>query len=87
MRIKFFHTPKPKQFNYKPRFYDPRQERFDRIRSEAENPEAAEASARFKEQMGRLREREQISRKTRNNNRNLIIAIIMLCMLLYFILK
>lgn len=87
MKIKFFHTPKPKQFSYKPRFYDPRQERFDRLKTAAENPEAAEATERFKEQMGRLRDREKIARKSRNNNRNLVIAIIILVMLVYFILK
>ncbi len=30
--IRFVHTPKPRQFNYKPRYYDPKREHLDMLR-------------------------------------------------------
>lgn len=37
-----FYVPKPRQFNYRPRFYDPRKERLEQLkRKYAKNPEGA----------------------------------------------
>ena len=37
-----FYVPKPRQFNYRPRFYDPRKERLEELRRKyAVNPEGA----------------------------------------------
>ncbi|KQM09398.1 MAG: hypothetical protein AL399_02150 [Candidatus [Bacteroides] periocalifornicus] len=30
--IRFVHTPKPRQFNYKPRYYDPKREHLDMLK-------------------------------------------------------
>lgn len=32
MAFKFFHTPKPKKFNYNPRFYDERKEELENLK-------------------------------------------------------
>ena len=34
MRIVFFRTPKPKSFSYKPRYYDPEKEKWERKKAE-----------------------------------------------------
>ena len=33
MKISFFYTPKPRQFNYSPRFYDPEREKFEDLKA------------------------------------------------------
>ena len=33
MKISFFYTPKPRQFKYSPRFYDPEREKFEELRN------------------------------------------------------
>lgn len=33
MKISFFYTPKPRQFKYQPRFYDPEQEKFEELKN------------------------------------------------------
>lgn len=33
MKISFFYTPKPRQFRYQPRFYDPEQEKFEELKN------------------------------------------------------
>ena len=33
MKITFFYTPKPRQFKYSPRFYDPEQEKFEELKA------------------------------------------------------
>ena len=33
MKISFFYTPKPRQFNYNPRFYDPEREKFEDLKA------------------------------------------------------
>lgn len=33
MKISFFYTPKPRQFRYSPRFYDPEREKFEELKA------------------------------------------------------
>lgn len=34
MKITFFYTPKPRQFSYNPRFYDPEREKFEELKAQ-----------------------------------------------------
>ena len=34
MKISFFYTPKPRQFSYNPRFYDPEREKFEKLKAQ-----------------------------------------------------
>ena len=44
MAFAFFNTPKPRQFQYRPRYYDERKERLEKMKAQAKADIAAEKS-------------------------------------------
>ena len=56
-----FYVPKPRQFNYRPRFYDPHKERLEQLkRKYAKNPEgASQEDVEYFEQRVREFDREE----------------------------
>lgn len=62
-----FYVPKPRQFNYRPRFYDPQKERLEELRRKyAENPEGAsqEDVEYFEQRVREFDDEEQRSKLT-----------------------
>ena len=92
----FFHTPKPKQFNFRPRFYDPEKEDFEqreqRIKEElgiaTEKPYDSKS---FRDRIrGSFRNQGRNQSKTsedlrRSQNTRLIFMIIILALIFYFV--
>ncbi len=82
MRIVFFKRPKPKAFNYKPRYYDPEKEELEeRQKQLKQSKEVAE----FRRQLDRNWHRSD--KKTRHEaiKRSFIIYLIIILILIYFI--
>ncbi|OYT12815.1 MAG: hypothetical protein B6I19_08280 [Bacteroidetes bacterium 4572_114] len=84
MKIVFFKTPKPKQFDYKPRYYDEEKERKEKRRKEMEQSGQGDTSFMRSEIDRRWR---TIDRKNRNKARgiNLLIYLAIIALLVYFI--
>jgi len=92
----FFHTPKPKQFNFRPRFYDPEKEDFEqreqRIKEElgiaTEKPYDSKS---FRDRIrGSFRNQGRNQSKSseelrRSQNTRLIFMIIFLALIFYFV--
>lgn len=90
--FKFLHTPKPKSYQYKPRYYNAEKEdlerRLERSKSsvDPENPEAMKEriSRGFKQ---KFRQDQQFRKKqTKNSNIRLAITIVVLFFLTYILL-
>ncbi len=84
MKIVFFKTPKPKQFDYKPRYYDEEKERKEKRRKEMEQSGQGDTSFMRSEIDRRWR---TIDNKNRNKARgiNLLIYLAIIALLVYFI--
>jgi len=84
MKIVFFRTPKPRQFEYKPRYYDEEEERLQKRRQEMEKSGHGDTSF-IKSEIDRRWRR--IDRKNRNKARgiNLLIYLIIIALLVYFL--
>lgn len=83
MQIVFFKTPKPKQFEFKPRYYDEEKERKEKRRKQME--QSGQGNTSFM--------RSEIDRKWRNIDRknrgkargiNLLIYLAVIAMFVYF---
>lgn len=75
MILKMFHRPKPRQFSYKPIYYDPDQEH-----RREEKEKHGEIRSRFRE------ETQKNSRAfTRRKNINISIYLVVIALLIYFI--
>ena len=88
----FFRSQKPKQFNFKPRYYDERKEKIDEIieRNKSENVSDAEAmksriKAGFKTRG--IIDRNFESDARRKSNRTLFITMVVLILLTYLLLS
>ena len=68
MALSFFNTPKPRQFQYRPRYYDERKERLEKMKAQAKAEHAAEKSGMQYAglQRGFLSERRENSKIRRN---------------------
>ncbi len=96
MTFRFFHIAKPKQFEYKPRFYDPvveeRRERERRIREElGMTGEPAQGQRRTMVIRGQFRKSgfrrgATTEEARRKSNRRLLVLILLLAALFYFLL-
>nr|NQU93234.1 hypothetical protein [Bacteroidota bacterium] len=84
MQIVFFKRPKPKQFDYKPRYYDEEKERIEKRRKELENAGKGD-TAFLKSEIDRRWHR--IDRKNREKSKriNLLVYLIIIAILLYFL--
>lgn len=87
MKLISFRTPKPRQFNYKPMYYNPEQEEADKLRASREELEnETDMSKRIALQYERNRTfKEEKARVYKQNTRNVLIAIFLIIMILYFI--
>ncbi len=92
----FFHTPKPKQFSFRPRFYDPEKEEFEqreqRIKEELGiATEKTYDSKSYRDRIrGSFRNQGRNQSKTadelrRSQNSRLIIMIIVLALIFYLV--
>jgi len=83
MQIVFFKTPKPKQFEYKPRYYDEEAERKEKRRKEIEDAGKGDTSFMKSEIDRRWR---RIDKKNRGKARgiNLLIYLVIIALLVYF---
>ena len=87
MKLVSFRTPKPRQFNYKPLYYNPEQEEAEKLKAEREKIETEEdLSHRIHMQFERTKanKAEKLVAQ-RKNTRNVLIAIFLIVMILYFI--
>jgi hypothetical protein len=75
MQFKMFHRPKPRQFNYKPIYFDPEKEK-----KQAAKEEMGELRAKFREETRRVSQFGSNRKKI-----NLTIYLVIIALLLYFI--
>jgi len=75
MQFKMFHRPKPRQFSYKPIYFDPEKEK-----KQAQKEELGSFRAKFREETQR---QSRVSSTRKKINISIYLVIIML--LLYFI--
>ncbi|MCL3779952.1 hypothetical protein EMN47_06070 [Prolixibacteraceae bacterium JC049] len=95
MKLKFFHIPKPRQFDVPPRFHDPEQEERDlrerRIKQElgmTSEEEKMNYAAGIKGQMRRGAKGLTIaSQHRRKSNTRVVVIALILAGLLYFFLN
>ncbi len=86
MRLSFFSLPKPRQFNYPPRYYDEEKERAEKRKKELENSGEMNKSD-FGERLTSGWSRYQKSDKARQKKASIsvIIYLFIAVLLLYFI--
>ena len=84
MRIVFFKTPRPKHFEYKPRYYDEEKERKEKRLNEMEKSGQGDTSFMRGEIDRRWR---KIDRKNRDKARgiNLLVYLVIIALLVYFV--
>jgi hypothetical protein len=84
--FKFFHTPKPKGFNYKPVFFDPeKEEREKRMKySQGETSDSTHLADRMKDGYKRYRGTDR-TKAVRKHNIRLSIILFILVLVTYFI--
>lgn len=81
----FFKTPKNKQFNYSPRYYDERKERLEKILNE--NPDSKEENYQGNNIRGQFKSKfRKSTEKRRNSNLRMVVIIIILFIITYFFL-
>lgn len=85
---KFFHIPKPKQFDYRPRYYDPEKEEWERRRAELRGERTPEGEyvpgdllrRRRMQRMFEADERRARARKKQRSTLSMILLLIVLGM-------
>lgn len=82
MRIVFFRRPKPKGFNYKPRYYDPEKEELEERRRQLMQSKEEAEFRRAMDKSWRIAEKKT---KQEAFKRSLIIYLIIAALLVYFI--
>jgi adenine-specific DNA methylase len=84
MQIVFFRRPKPKQFEYKPRYYDEEEERLRKRREEMEKSGHGDTSFMQSEIDRRWR---RLDKKNRSKSRGLtlLVYLVIAALLVYFI--
>jgi len=91
MALRLFHTPKNKQFNFKPRYYDEQKEdlenRINQIKKEMDYSERQINEKAYATNIkGRIRGNIRKSRQAnKNSNFRLVIIIAILFLLAYFL--
>ena len=88
MKFFSFKTEKPKQFEYKPRYYDEREETLDPLRREMGLSDEQNNSDRMRARMQHeWKRRQDTQRRQRNNTMKLTIMVGLLVLLLWLILR
>lgn len=86
MRISLFRRPKPKQFEYKPLYYDKRKEELEQVQQQYANPEEARKIEAIRE---RLERRWDIHRnhkgKGKSSNSMLILYLLLVGAVVYLL--
>lgn len=84
MKITAFKRFQPKHFEYRPLYYDERQEELDQIKQQYENPEEAQKIEAIRE---RIQRRWNIHRnhknKTKSSNPRLVLYLIIIMAFVY----
>jgi len=84
MQIVFFKTPKPKQFDFKPRYYNEEEERKEKRRKEMEQSGTGDTSF-MKGEMNRRWRRADKKNHDRARGINLLVYIAIIGLLVYFV--
>jgi len=88
MKISFFSRPKPRQFNYKPIYYDKKKEEQEKLREKMGLSDKLGTEerirARMRYQWERKKEKTKRSRAERNRLLIYLAIIVLLIYLLYF---
>jgi predicted nucleic acid-binding Zn ribbon protein len=88
LKFSFLKTQKPKQFEYKPRYYDPEKEALEQRRKEMglsdQQTRSEQLRARMQYEWGRRRDRQK---RQRNNTITLFVFIGLVILMLMWILK
>ena len=84
MQITFFRTPKPKQFNYKPRYYDEEKERQEQRRKELMG-DGQGNTINIRRQIERRWRKEDRQNRDKSRRMNVLVYILVAVILIYFI--
>ncbi len=85
MRISFFKTSKPKQFGYRPLYYDERKEELEQIKQSAKTEQSDATVQRMKVKLHRSwHQRQSRHRSTRSSSVRLLIYLLLLFLIVYF---
>ncbi len=83
MQIVFFKTPKPKHFDFKPRYYDEEKERKEKRRKELENAGKGDTSF-MKGEIDRRWRRTDRQNRQKAKGINLLVYLVIIALLVYF---
>jgi len=87
MKISFFKTGKPREFSYKPLFYDERKEELENIRKSVQEESSGNTSERVRVQIERSwrDRRNRQRRKTPVSSLRLLIYLAVIALVIYFL--
>ncbi len=83
MKIVFFKSPKPKAFEYKPRYYDPEKEKREQRKKELGLDDTTDHRSFFKGELKRRWSRSEDTEKKSSRSRTLIYFAILLLAVYY----
>jgi hypothetical protein len=86
MKISFFRTPTPRQFSFRPRYYDERKEQLNQIRARYSGREEKDSAEKVKERIA-MRWGRRMDQKTRKKSSTLtlLIYLLIIALLVWFI--
>ncbi|MDD4848090.1 MAG: hypothetical protein PHR53_04930 [Bacteroidales bacterium] len=88
MKLIFFNNPKPKQFQYKPRFYNAQKEVLEQRIKEHELSQEQSEGERIRMKMHTDWERQRVKRETKHKTwRSLLILIALAAMIFYIMFR
>ncbi len=85
MAFKFFHTPKPKQFQIKPRYYDPKKEELEQRKKALGLTDSSDPEVRLRAQMQQRWRSERREARKKASYQRLIIFILLAFILIYLL--
>jgi len=88
MRLRFLHTPKPKQFNYKPLYYDEEKEKREQRIKDLDDQKKEYDRDRFKARLSeKFHDRRKMEKQKIFNYRSIIYILILVGSLYLFLFK
>lgn len=88
MRLRFLHTPKPKQFNYKPLYYDEEKEKREQRIKDLDDQNKEYDRDRFKARLSaKFHDRRKMEKQKIFNYRSIIYILILVGSLYLFLFK
>ena len=85
MALTFFKTPKNKQYNYKPVFYDQKKEEREKRMKAAIESDSADYEEALRDRMRLRWKRSAGSREKRSSQQRLVIILVIISLLTYLI--